>query len=129
MGRAFSPGSGRAGAGQVTMKIRERNEGSVTVLDLKGPLAFGEGEEALRETISRLVKEKKISILVNFEKVEFMDSSGVGALIKCLTSVTRAGGRLKGLRPTPLVQKILKITGVFALFEFFEDEARAISSF
>jgi anti-anti-sigma factor len=111
------------------MKIKERNEGRVTVLDLKGPLALGEGEEIFRERISQLLKEKKTAILLNFEKVEFIDSSGVGALIKTLTSVTRAGGKLKGLHPGPMVQKILKITGVYALFEFFDDEARAIASF
>lgn len=111
------------------MTIKERTEGHVTVLDLKGPLALGEGEEMFREKIAQLLKGKKTAILLNLEKVEFMDSSGVGALIKCLTSVTKAGGTLKGLRPGPMVQKILKITGVFALFEFFDDEARAIASF
>ena len=111
------------------MKIRERTEGRVIVLDLKGPLALGEGEEAFRQKIAQLLKEKKTAILLNFEKVEFIDSSGVGALIKCLTSVSRAGGKLKGLRPGPMVQKILKITGVFALFEFFDDDADAIASF
>ena len=111
------------------MKIKERTEGRVTVLDLKGPLALGEWEEAFRQKIAQLQKEKKTAILLNFENVEFIDSSGVGALIKCLTSATRTGGKLKGLRPGPMVQKILKITGVFGLFEFFDDEAQAIASF
>ncbi len=111
------------------MKIKERTEGRVTVLDLKGPLALGEGEEVFRQKIAQLLKEKKTSILLDFEKVEFIDSSGVGALIKCLTSVTRVGGKLKALHPAPMVQKILKITGVFGLFEFFDDEAEAIASF
>jgi len=111
------------------MKIKERSAGRVTVLDLAGPLSLGEGEQAFREKIAQLLKDKKTFILVNFEKVEFIDSSGVGALIKCLTTVTRDGGKLKGLRPGPMVQKILKITGVYALFEFFEDEAHAIASY
>ena len=111
------------------MKIKERSAGRVTVLDLNGPLALGDGERIFRAKITQLLKEKKTSILLNFEKVEFIDSSGVGALIKCLTTVTREGGKLKGLRAGPMVQKILKITGVYALFEFFEDEIQAIASF
>ena len=113
----------------MSLKISARSEGAVTVLDLKGALSIGESEDLFREKIDRLVKDKKTAILVNFEKVEFVDSSGVGALIKCMTSVTRAGGKLKGLRPSPIVQRILKITGVFDLFEFFDNEKRALASF
>ena len=111
------------------LKIGTRSEGSVTVLDLDGSLTIGESEDAFREKVAKLLKEKRTSILVNFEKVRFVDSSGVGALIKCLTSVTQAGGKIKGLKPNVMVQKTLKITGVYKLFEFFEDEARAIASF
>ena len=111
------------------LKISSRTSGKVTVLDLKGALSIGESEDNFREKIDRLTKEKKTAILLNFEKVEFVDSSGVGALIKCMTSVTRAGGSLKGMRPSPAVQKILKITGVFNLFEFYDDEAGAVASF
>jgi len=111
------------------MKIQERSEGQVTVLDLKGALSLGESEDLFREAISDLLAQGRSAILVNLEKVDFIDSSGVGVLIKCLTSVTRAGGKLKGLRPAPAVLKILKVTGVYALFEFFDDEAKAIASF
>jgi len=114
---------------RMDLKIGTRNEGSVVVLDLNGSLTLGESEDAFREKVMKLLKEKKTSILVNFEKVEFVDSSGVGAMIKCLTSVTQAGGKIKGLKPSPMVQKILKITGVYKLFEFFDDETRAIGSF
>lgn len=111
------------------MKIRLREQGSVTILDLKGRLVLGEDEAAFREAIDRLVNDRSLAILINFAGVEFLDSSGVGALVKSLTTVTRAGGRLKGLKPTPVVQKILKIVGVYQLFEFFEDESTAVASF
>ncbi len=113
----------------MSLKISARSEGAVTVLDLKGALSIGESEDLFREKIDRLVKDRKTAILVNFEKVEFVDSSGLAALIKCMTSVTRAGGKLKGLRPSPVFQRILKFTGVFDLFEFFDDEKGALASF
>ena len=81
------------------LKIGTRSEGSVTVLDLDGSLTIGESEDAFREKVTKLLKERRTSILVNFEKVRFVDSSGVGALIKCLTSVTQAGGKIKAARP------------------------------
>ena len=95
------------------MNISERTEGKVTVLDLQGPLALGEGEEAFRHKISELLEEKRSTILLNLGEVEFVDSSGVGALVKCLTSVTRAGGKLKGLRPNPTVVKVLPVELTF----------------
>ena len=111
------------------LKITARSEGKITVLDLKGAIALGESEDIFREKIKKLIKEKKTDILLNFDKVEFVDSSGVGALITCMTSVSRAGGKLKGIRPSSIVSRLLKITGVYNLFEFFDDEKRALASF
>ncbi len=111
------------------MKIKERVVGGVTVLDLKGHLAFGEGETVFRDQIGALLEKKRCAILLNFQKVDFMDSSGVGALVTSLTRVNRAGGKLKGLHPGPMVSKVLKITGVYNLLEFHDDEKRAIASF
>ena len=111
------------------MKIKNRSVGKVTVVDLKGPLSFGDGETVFRESIAAVLDEGASSILLNFEKVEFIDSSGVGALVTCLTRVNRAGGKLKGLHPSPMVAKVLKITGVYSLIEFYSDEKQAIASF
>lgn len=111
------------------LKITTRSEGKVTVLDLKGAIALGESENVFREKMAKLVKEGKTSILLNLADVEFVDSSGVGALVTCMTSVVRGGGKVKGLHPSSMVQRLLKITGVYKLFEFFEDEKRAIDSF
>jgi anti-sigma B factor antagonist len=119
------PGTG----GESHVQITEKTVGAVTVLELNGWFVLGEPEEDFRLRIARLLEAKKTAILVNLAKVEFIDSSAVGALVRCLTSVMRAGGKLKGLHPSPTVNKILKITGVFALFEFFDDEAKAIASF
>ena len=104
------------------LKITTRSEGDITVLDLKGAIALGESEDVFREKIKKLIKEKKTDILLNFSKVDFVDSSGVGALITCMTSITRDGGKLKGIRPTSTVSRLLKITGVYNLFEFFDDD-------
>ncbi|MFQ5876907.1 MAG: STAS domain-containing protein [Acidobacteriota bacterium] len=111
------------------MQIRERIVGDVTILDLAGPLTFGEGETAFRRHISRLIGDKKRAILLNLEKVEFLDSSGVGALVQYLTSIARSGGKLKALRAGPMVVKVLKITGVHNLIEFYDDERKAVASF
>jgi anti-anti-sigma factor len=110
-------------------RIVVRKVDHVTVLDLKGPLTIGESEELFKEQVAKLLEEKSTSIVVNFEKVEYVDSSGVGALVKCFTSVSKAGGTMKGLRPGPAVQRVLRITGVYNLFEFFDDEKRALASF
>lgn len=111
------------------MKIKERSEGDITVLELKGPLALGPGEDAFRQKMAQLLKEKRTNILLDFKEVEFIDSSGVGALVKYLTTITREGGKLKCVNPGQLIQKVLKITGVYDLFDFYSDEKAALSGF
>ena len=111
------------------MKITERSEGDVTILELKGSFVLGSGEDSYRDKMSELIGARRIRILLDFSGVEFIDSSGVGALVKSLTTITREGGTLKGLHPTPILQKVLKITGVYNLFEFFSDEKEALASF
>ena len=111
------------------MKIKERPEGDVIVLELKGSLALGPGEDAFRQKMAQLIEEKRTNILLDFKEVEFIDSSGVGALVKYLTTITREGGKLKCVNPGQLFKKVLKITGVYDLFDFYPDEKTALSGF
>jgi anti-sigma B factor antagonist len=111
------------------MEIRLRTQGSVTVLDLAGSLTMGAGEEQLRASITQLLAEGQQHLLINLAAVTAIDSSGIGALIKAFSVVKQAGGKLKLLKPSRLTQQLLSITGLLSVFETFDDEAAALSSF
>ncbi len=113
----------------VDVKISERHSGDVIVLDLAGKITMGEGNVSLRSAIRRLVEEGKKKVLLNLAQVNYVDSSGVGELVASFTTIRREGGQLKLLNLTGKIQDLLAITKLLTVFDVYEDEAAALSSF
>lgn len=111
------------------LEIQERQAGDVTILDMGGRITIGEGSTALRSAIRRLVEEGKKKILLNLEGVGYMDSTGLGELIASYTTVSRDGGQLKLLRLGGKLQDLLVITKLLTVFDVYETESDALSSF
>ena len=109
--------------------ISERQAGDVTVLDLVGKVTIGEGSVTLRNAIRRLLGEGKNKILLNLGSVGYIDSSGIGELVSSFTAVKKEGGTLKLLNLTQKIQDLLAITKLLTVFDTFDDEASALSSF
>ena len=111
------------------LNINERQAGDVTVLDMSGKITIGEGSVSLRTAIRRLLEEGKKRILLNLAGVGYIDSSGIGELIANYTTVNRGGGQLKLLNLTEKVQDLLVITKLLTVFDVYDNEAEALSSF
>ena len=113
----------------MSMKASVRQVEAVAVLDLSGQMKLGEGASILRDTVKDLLAKGQKSILVNLGDINYIDSSGVGELVSAFTSVRNQGGDLKLLRLTKKVHDLLQITKLYTVFEVFDDESAAISSF
>lgn len=111
------------------MEINVRTAGDVTVLDLKGNLTLGAGEQKMREVIDELLARGRTKLLLNFAAVPVLDSSGIGAIIKSFTTAKKDGGKLKLLNLSRLARQLLSITGLLSVLEVFDDEASALASF
>jgi len=111
------------------MKIEERTVSGVIVLDLKGKMLIGEGDELLREKINGLVEEGKSKILLNLAEVPYVDSAGLGEIVRCYTTVSRKDGALKLLNLTKRLQDLLSITKLLTVFETFDSEEEAVKSY
>lgn len=111
------------------MKIGKRKNGDVTILDLKGKILVGEGIDELRSSIDDSVKEKESKILLNFESVPYLDSTGLGEVVRSYTSVRKMGGTIKIVNLTNKVKDLLSVTKLITVFETFEDEDKALNSF
>jgi anti-sigma B factor antagonist len=118
-----------AAQGEGTMKIVERQVSDVVVLDLHGKILIGEGDDALREAVTKLVDGGKTKILLNLADVPYVDSAGLGEIVRCYTTVSRKGGRLKLLNLTKKIQDLLAITKLLTVFETYESEDEAVKSF
>ena len=111
------------------MKIVERKVGDVLILDLHGKIMIGEGDDALREAITRIVDGGQSRIVLNLADVPYVDSAGLGEIVRCYTTVSRKGGRLKLLNLTKKIKDLLSITKLLTVFETYDSEAEAVKSF
>ncbi|MCC6162874.1 MAG: STAS domain-containing protein [Acidobacteria bacterium] len=111
------------------MQIDERVVGGVTILDLSGKMTLGEGDELLREKIASLVNAGQKHLLLNLEGVPYIDSAGLGEMVRSYTTVSRQGGTLKLLNLTKRIEDLLSITKLLTVFETFDSEAEAIQSY
>jgi anti-sigma B factor antagonist len=111
------------------MKTNVRDVGGVAIVDLKGKITIGSGDVQLRETVNKLAEQGKKNILINMSEVTTIDSSGIGELVGCYTSVTNKGGRLKLLHLPPKINDVLTVTQLITVFDVFESEPEAVASF
>jgi anti-sigma B factor antagonist len=114
---------------KIIMEIHTRVSGTVTIIEVSGNLTIGRNEESLRETMSQLIAQEQRFVLLNLYDVPTIDSSGIGAVIKCFTLLNEQGGKLKVLRPSRMVRQLFTITGLMSVLEVHEDESTALSSF
>jgi len=111
------------------MEIVERTVNDVTVLDLKGKMTLGEGDELLKDKVNSLLNQGHKKIVLNLADVPYVDSAGLGEIVRTYTTVSRQGGSLKLLNLTKRIADLLSITKLLTVFESFEAEADAVRSF
>ena len=111
------------------MDIVERTVNDVTILDLKGKMTLGEGDELLKDKINSLLASGKKKLLLNLEAVPYIDSAGLGEVVRTYTTVSRQGGSLKLLNLTKRIEDLLSITKLLTVFDTFDSEAEAVKSY
>jgi anti-sigma B factor antagonist len=111
------------------MKANVREVGDVSVVDLKGKITIGSGDVQLREIINGLVDKGRKNILINMQDVTTIDSSGIGELVGCYTSVTNKGGKLKLLHLPPKINDVLTVTQLNTVFDVYESEPEALATY
>ena len=111
------------------MQIEERAVGDVVVLDLKGKITLGEGDELLKDKVNSLVNQGQRKIVLNLAGVPYLDSAGHGEVVGAYTTVSRQGGSLKLLNLTKRITDLLSITKLLTVFDTFDSEDEAVRSF
>jgi anti-sigma B factor antagonist len=111
------------------MQIKETIDGDVVVLALKGNL-MGEPETAeFREKIKSLVRDGFLKIVLDVAKIKWINSSGLGALISALATVSNAGGDMRIANVTDKINSLFMITQLIKVFKSFDTIDRAVASF
>jgi len=111
------------------MQIEQRAVGDVVVLDIKGRVTLGEGDELLKDKVNSIVSQGRSKIVLNLAEVPYLDSAGLGEVVRAYTTVSRQGGSLKLLSLTKRITDLLSITKLLTVFDTFEAEDEAVRSF
>ena len=112
------------------MTICERASGRVIVLDIEGRLTI----QTLRDRplvahVRRLLREGRTAIVLNLEKVLYVDTTGLANLVESYIATERQGGALKLVHLTPPVRQLLTTTRLLTVVEAYESEEDAVTSF
>lgn len=111
------------------MELALQEDGSVTIVTLSGDLVIGDAEALFKKTVSRLLEESKVQIVVDCGGLRYVDSSGLGSLVRALTTSQHEGGGTKLLSVPPTLRRLLELTKLDSVFETFEQRDQAVSSF
>jgi anti-sigma B factor antagonist len=113
----------------MSLEIQQREREGITLLDLKGRITVGPEAAALREKVAALTATGSKNIILNLAQVDYIDSTGLGALVMCSTGQRKAGGSLKLLNLNRRNIELLVMTKLATVFDLFTDEQDAVNSF
>jgi anti-sigma B factor antagonist len=113
----------------MSLHIEERERESIAILDLNGPLTFGDGDLELRDRLSALCQSGKVNIVLNLKDVTHIDSTGLGTLVFGLARLRKSGGKLALLNVNEAHLGLFSLTKLAIAFDFFDDEQEAVNSF
>ena len=111
------------------MKLSTRKNAGVTIIDVDGKIVLGEGDVEIKNTIDDFQKRGNKNFLLNLAKVPYLDSAGLGEIIRCYTSLRKSGGNFKLLSPNRRIVDLLTITKLLDVFDTYDNESAAIASF
>ena len=111
------------------MKSNTRDLGDIRIIELGGKITIGAGDVKIREVVSEGLDDEKQNILFDLGGVTAIDSSGIGEMVACYTTVTKRGGQLKLMHLSPKINDILQVTQLITVFEVFDDEREALGSY
>ena len=113
----------------MALDIEQREREGIVILDMKGRITVGKEATALREKVAELAAAGQKNVVFNLEQVDFIDSTGLGALVICATSAKKNGGSVKLVNLNKRNIELLVMTRLATAFETFNDEGDAVSSF
>lgn len=111
------------------MKFSTRKNGDIVIIDIEGKILLSEGDVEIKQAVDDLLKKGVLNIILNLAKVSYIDSAGLGEIIRCFTALRRNGGSLKLLSPNARVIDLLNITNLLNVFDSYDDETAALKSF
>jgi anti-sigma B factor antagonist len=113
----------------MSLEIQEREREGIVILDLKGRITSGAEAGSFREASSAVAARPSPNLILNMAHVDYVDSTGLGAMVMIANAIKRNGGKVKLLNLNKRNIELLVMTKLATIFEIFNDELDAINSF
>lgn len=113
----------------MALDIHQREREGISIVDLKGRITVGPEASALRQQVSDDVAAGVRSLVLNMAGVDYVDSTGLGALVMSATTLRKSGGNVKLLNLNRRNIELLVMTKLATVFEIFNDEQDAVNSY
>jgi anti-sigma B factor antagonist len=113
----------------MALDIQQREREGITILDLNGRITVGPEATALREKVAELSAAQTRNLVLDLAGADYIDSTGLGALVMCVTSLRKSGGNVKLLHLNRRNIELLVMTKLATVFEIFTDEQDAVNSY
>jgi len=111
------------------LDIETKSLDRVTIIKLKGRLSMGPSLDRFNTTITQLLGQGQNRLVLDLEDVPSIDSSGIGMLVRYLTTAKQNGGAIRLLKPSKFTVQTLRMVGLLNLFSTFDDSSEAVASF
>lgn len=111
------------------MILNTHKHHDVLILSPEGKVTLGDGDQALGEAVRTALAKGERKLIINFSKVAYLDSSGVGELVGCYTSIKGKGGELRICGMSPRIFSLMKLTSLHSVFEVRDTEDEALAGF
>jgi anti-sigma B factor antagonist len=113
----------------MSMEIQRREREGITILDMKGRLAVGESCTLLRESVNEQVAQGNKQIILNLQHIDYIDSTGLGSMVICYTSLQKMGGGMKLVNLNRRNLELMLLTKLSTIFHIFGEEQEAVNAF
>lgn len=111
------------------MQLEDKKVGDVVVVTVKGDITLAKGDAALKDKVQSLIQQGHKKLVLDLSAVSYMDSSGLGELVHVYATMKNKGGALKLVGLTKRIHDLLVITKLVTVFESYDSQAAALSSF
>ena len=111
------------------LELAKRDREGVTILDFKGRITAGEEAGVFRDAVEEVSRSADARVILNLHQIDFIDSTGLGAMVMCSTRLRKTGGTTKLLNLNRRQMELLVMTKIDTIFEVFDDEMEAVNSF
>lgn len=111
------------------MKSTVVDHGEIKVIKLKGKITIGEGDIQLRSLINEILEDGVLKVILDLKDLKYIDSSGIGELVSCYTTITNRGGQLRLTNLHSKIYGLLQLTALITVFQIYDSNEDALQSF